>query len=59
MNLAHLQPFLDAMHQGNKEGLAVHLAEDVFLRSPIVVEQFQGKAQVLAVLSALLSIIDR
>lgn len=59
MNLEHLKPFLEAMRQGDTDSVAAHLAEDVFLRSPIVIKQFEGKDQVLAVLKALLSIIDR
>ena len=59
MSLEHLKPFLEAMGQGDTDSLAAHLAEDVFLRSPIVVKQFEGKGQVLEVLKALLSIIDR
>ena len=59
MNTEHLLPFLDAMHTGDKDGLKDHLAEDVILRSPIVVEPFEGRDIVLAVLGALLSVITK
>lgn len=58
MNMTHLQPFLDAMHGRDKTGLAEHMTDDVTLRSPIIVEPFEGKDKVLGVLSLLLDIAD-
>ena len=59
MNTAHLLPFLDAMHKGDKGGLEAHLAKDVIIRSPIVVEPFEGKETAVAVLGALLSVVTQ
>lgn len=58
MDMVHLQPFLDAMHRGDKDGLAEHMTEGVTLRSPIVEQPFEGTQQVLGVLSMLLSVAD-
>ena len=57
MKTEHMLPFLDAMQKGDKEGLEAHLAEDVVIRSPIVVEPFEGRKTGVAVLGALLSVI--
>ena len=59
MNMAHLQPFLDAIHCRDKDGLAEHMIDDVTLRSPIVGQLFEGKQQVVGVLSMLLSVAGR
>jgi hypothetical protein len=58
MDMTHLKPFLDAMHDGNGDGLAKHMTDDVTLRSPIIAEPFEGKKKVLAVLSLLLDAAD-
>ena len=53
MDMTHLKPFLQAMHDGNSDGLGKHMTDDVTLRSPIIAEPFAGKERVLAVLSLL------
>ena len=58
MNMTHLQPFLDAMHRGDNDGLAEHLSDGVTLSSPIVEQRFEGMQQVLNVLSVLLTVAD-
>lgn len=58
MNLDHLNLFLEAMHRRDAAGLEPHMSADVTLRSPIVPEPFNGKAQVQSVMSLLLGIVD-
>lgn len=53
-----LKTILDAMHAGDLEVVSDHLADDVTLKSPIVVDAFVGHDQVLGVLSALLGVMD-
>ena len=45
------------MQRRDKDGLEAHLADDVVVRSPIVVDPFESKEKALAVLVALLSVI--
>jgi hypothetical protein len=53
-----LTAFLDAMHAGDIDGVAAHTADNVTLKSPIVVEPFEGREQVMGVLSYLLDVAD-
>lgn len=59
MNTNHLRPFLDAMQSKDTESLAPHLALDVVIHSPIVSKPFEGKSKSLAVLGALIGVVDQ
>ncbi|WP_142393474.1 nuclear transport factor 2 family protein [Mycobacterium sp. 4858] len=54
----YLKSFLEAMHARDATGAARHLAENVTLKSPIVVEPFVGRDQAAGILTYLLDIID-
>lgn len=56
---AGLKAFLEAMQARDAEGAARHLAENVTLKSPIVVEPFVGRDQAAGILTHLLGIIDK
>jgi hypothetical protein len=58
MSINQLQPFLDALHRHDLEAVAAAMADDVVLKSPIVVEPFRGKERVLFVLGHLLKVVD-
>ncbi|OBH01570.1 nuclear transport factor 2 family protein [Mycobacterium sp. E3247] len=55
---AGLKSFLDAMHARDAKGAAQYLAENVTLKSPIVVEPFVGRDQAAGILRHLLGVID-
>jgi limonene-1,2-epoxide hydrolase len=54
----HLDAYLKAMNERDVTAAARHMAEDVIIHSPLVPAPFKGKAQVTAVLSALLGTVD-
>ena len=58
MDMTHLKPFLDDMHDGNADALVDHMSKDVILNSPILAEPVRGKAAVAGVLAALLQVAD-
>ena len=59
MDMTHLNGFLEAMQKGDLDALEAHMADDVIVRSPIVVEPFRGKAAVRSVAQLLLKVVDK
>lgn len=54
----HLDAYLKAMGNRDVESTKVHMADDVVLRSPIVPTPFEGKENVVRVLTQLLDTVD-
>ena len=57
MDKTHLQPFLQAMHDRNAAAIDAHMSDIVLLRSPILPDPVTGRAQVGALLAALLGVV--
>ncbi|WP_146010364.1 nuclear transport factor 2 family protein [Acidimangrovimonas sediminis] len=52
--MSHVTQFLDAMERKDGDALSPHLAEDVVLKSPVLVDPISGKADTVRVLKVLL-----
>jgi hypothetical protein len=54
----HLDAYLKAMGRRDVESIKAHMADNVVLRSPIVPAPFEGKVQVVEVLTQLLGTVE-
>jgi hypothetical protein len=59
MDLTHINAFLDAMRRKDLEAMLTHMADDVLLKTPLVVEPFKGKAAIRPVVESLLGVVDK